>query len=802
MIRRFGLAWCTLGFLALAALGCHSPHESFLCTGTGVSHYKRVATEIEFPDTQVARLPDAAMTEAPRTLRSAAAEQLWDLPLQEAIQTALVNSKVMRDLGGRVLTAPSTVSTVYNPSIQESDPRFGVEGALSAFDAQMSSSFTWQKNDRPVNQVVPGFTLPVFTQDLGIFQSGIQKTNATGGTWAVRNNVRYEANNNPNNTFPSWYDANMEIEFRQPLLQGAGVEFNRIAGPNATPGFFFSNGVLIARLNHDISLADFEAGTIRLVSDVENAYWDLYYAYRDLDAKVAARDLALETWRRAQALMKSGSPGGEAENEAQAREQYLLFRAQVEDALSGIPGGSTQSGSGSSAGIFRGTGGVYAREANLRFLMGIASNDGRLIRPSEEPTTGRVEFCWEEILTEAFCRRVELRRQRWLVKRREYELCASRNFLMPRLDVTGTYRWRGLGDDLIGQSDEPFSSAYQNLYEGDFQESQLGVQFNMPIGQRQAMAGVRNAELNLARERSILQEQELQVSHDLGNAIRELDRAYQLTETNFNRRIAAQRQLNAVQAARNAGRVAIDVLLDSQRRLADAETAYFRSLLEYNLAIKAVQFEKGSLLEYNNVCLSEGPWPCKAYSDACRIAKRRAAAERIDYALTQPCNVSRGRFPQHTGSAIGLGGGEMQMEEAPSPPLAPTDVLPTPDGERSPGEPPVLPGPTSNRGITEESGPALGQSGPGRGKGLIRNAPPIQPTGGVVPSDPVDVGHSPIESPLSSLPTLEGKAAAAPDWSVVRTSPSRLSSAGTLPHASQSSGQADRPLAGWQRAQR
>jgi hypothetical protein len=42
----------------------------------------------------------------------------------------------------------------------------------------------------------------------------------------------------------------------QPILQGAGA-FNRIPGPNATPGNY--NGILIARVNTDITLADFEA---------------------------------------------------------------------------------------------------------------------------------------------------------------------------------------------------------------------------------------------------------------------------------------------------------------------------------------------------------------------------------------------------------------------------------------------------------------------------------------------------------------------------------------------------------------
>jgi outer membrane protein TolC len=79
--------------------------------------------------------------------------------------------------------------------------------------------------------------------------------------------------------------------------------------------------VLIARLNTDVSLADFESAVIQLVSDVENAYWELYFAYRDLDAKLAARRQAYDTWRQIHVLFNQG-PGGqlEASAEAQARE--------------------------------------------------------------------------------------------------------------------------------------------------------------------------------------------------------------------------------------------------------------------------------------------------------------------------------------------------------------------------------------------------------------------------------------------------------------------------------------------------
>ena len=103
------------------------------------------------------------------------------------------------------------------------------------------------------------------------------------------------------------------------------MQFNRIAGPGATPGEF--NGVMVARINTDIALADFEVGVRNLVSDVEIAYWELYFNYRSLDAVIAGRDSALATWRKIYTLYRIGGKGGEAEKEAQARQNTILSAA-------------------------------------------------------------------------------------------------------------------------------------------------------------------------------------------------------------------------------------------------------------------------------------------------------------------------------------------------------------------------------------------------------------------------------------------------------------------------------------------
>jgi beta-lactamase regulating signal transducer with metallopeptidase domain len=49
-----------------------------------------------------------------------------------------------------------------------------------------------------------------------------------------------------------------------------------------------------------------------------------------------ARGRALETWRKVHALMEEGGKGGEADKEAQAREQYYYYKGRVEETLAAL----------------------------------------------------------------------------------------------------------------------------------------------------------------------------------------------------------------------------------------------------------------------------------------------------------------------------------------------------------------------------------------------------------------------------------------------------------------------------------
>ena len=180
---------------------------------------------------------------------------------------------------------------------------------------------------------------------------------ARPSTTAVISAVRFQALN-------SIWTQTLEVEVRHPLLRGGGVQINRMP-------------IVLARIGTDIEVLNLHGAACRTRSTTsEIRYWDLYLAYRNLETAKVGRDSALVTWRIVYDKWVHDVEPVQAE--AQAREQYFSFRAQVETALRNL----------------------YDTENELRLLMGLSATDGRLIRPKDDPTLARVNFEWCEILAE------------------------------------------------------------------------------------------------------------------------------------------------------------------------------------------------------------------------------------------------------------------------------------------------------------------------------------------------------------------------------------------------------------------
>ena len=534
---------------------------------------------------------------------------LISMSLADCIREALTSSHILRDLGGTVIRSPQTVSTNLDPALVFTDPRSGEEAALSSFDANFFVNNYFERNHRGLNNQFFGNN-GEFKQDLNTTQTGVNKRSATGGLFSFRNVTIYDRNNQLSNRFPfdSW-DSYVEAEARQPILQGAGTQFNRIAGPGSSPGVL--NGVLLARVRTDVSQINFERSVRDLVAEVENAYWDLYYAYRDLEARVEVRNIAKET------LSKMPAEAFSVGKIAQAEEQLHRFQSEVIDAINGRPIDGTRTNNGSSGGTFRSGGGLRVAERKLRLMTGMPINDGRLISPSDMPTSAPVIYDWPSSIGEALSSREELRQQKWVIKQKELELLANRNFLKPQLDLISRYRFRGFGEELVGPL-----SATSSLYGGEYQEWQVGLEYNVPVGLRRAHAAVQNSRLALSREVEVLREQERYVNFGLSNAINEAKRAHENMALQRKRLDSIVVQLNAIEAKAGGENAELDVRLETHRRLLDARLRYHQAEVEYVIALRNVHFEKGSLLRYCNVNTTEACAPAKAQADA---------AERIEF---------------------------------------------------------------------------------------------------------------------------------------------------------------------------
>ncbi len=651
------LAW--IATIAFLMVGC-TPSKPIYVNDTGaLNHYVDKATSIEYPDVNVPSLDEVNLSRPPMTVADPDFDAFFDMSLEDCVSCALQNGKLFRGYGtpalqglrvlpgqDSVINAANAVGSVYNVAIRETEPgalgtpgqlrlpgsiltntqldaNQGVEAALSQFDAQLTSSLNYTKSDEPRNTVATNPNQPlVFQQDQVQWQTEIAKESANGTQMFFRNVNAYTANSNPvdDPTTPvtegfqvldSFYRASFEAEVRQPLLRGRGAFINRMP-------------IVISRIGTDQEIANLEAQLQNFVTNVEIRYWELYAAYRALESAKNGRDAALQTYRIIKDQFDARS-NVNRQQVAQSSEQYWFFDAQVIEAFDTM----------------------LKAEGQLRFLLGWSANDGNMIRPIDDPVFAPVEFDYCATICEALTYRPELRSIRWEIRKRELAVAYSKNGLLPEMNVTALYRFLGLGNK-YGTSDpgtffpDAGSGALNELYDGNYQELQFGVDFRMPVGFRAELANVRNAQLKLAREIAKLEDSELDVNKEIHETMQSMDATLRTATSHFNRWRASKIEKDVFDALEKEGVETLDIALEAQRRLSQAEVAFIQSVTEYNKMLALLHRRKGTTLAYCGIHFEEGPWAGKAYMDASEYSRRRGASRELNYGWSRPEVISRG----------------------------------------------------------------------------------------------------------------------------------------------------------------
>ena len=407
--------------LALPGQGCAGPGarlQYLIGEDCGLEHYENYATNIEYPTQTETHQVNPELLQGPRSLTSLEDVDPREMTLDDCIRRAMANADIIVDdqsfgsPSNPLMGNPQRVASVWDNAIQDTGFLFGnlgPEAALANFDPIWTNSLQGGTARNPQTTQNLGLAAGDTLQNQTVqFQSRLEKVLATAGTIAVQHDVNYTSTNQTS-VFPSFYTGLVQAEYRQPLLAGAGVEFTRVAGPaqsNLRGVSGVAQGVLISRINSDISLLEFEQSVTTMLRDVENRYWDLYLYLQLYESEIETfRDLV-----RFRDQLARRKEAGDAV--AQAENRIYEGDARIKGSL----------------------GDVLKAEYRLRRLLGLPLNDNTFITPVDVPSAAKLELDWESSLLESLSNRHELRRQKWEIRSLELQLRASENLARPRLD--------------------------------------------------------------------------------------------------------------------------------------------------------------------------------------------------------------------------------------------------------------------------------------------------------------------------------------------------------------------------------
>ncbi|HEY2251295.1 MAG TPA: TolC family protein [Planctomycetaceae bacterium] len=598
-------AW-SIAWLLVA--GCHSQTSMLARMPDEMSRFVAYDAPAGGQDApEIAEYEAIVATREPRRVLNPGEISYWDASLDDVLRIALANVAIIRDRSqflspsNLLLANPDLISSGFDPAIQDVGGPVGGRGtetALADFDPIFTLNTVWGTNALIQNNLFLSGGLPPgaeLDENSAAFLAQVQKTVATGGIFTLSQTWDYNQNNAPNRLYRSVYLGALTASFRQPLWAGSGVDFTSIAGPLARnyAGGPINQGIEITRINTRISTLDFENRVQTLLKNTADAWWELAFAYQAHDSEVQARDSARRIWEQIKSRVDNGLEGASVADEAQSRANYYERCVLTTDALTAL----------------------YQREAQLRRLIGLAVNDGQLIRPAEPLRSGENTPDWRQTLAEALTHRVELRRQRTAIENLTIQLRAARSLANPQVDFISSYNINGFGDNLFNINNRgPYPGAYETLFAGNQNGWNLGFQASMPLGFRAARTQIRNLELRLSKAHAVMAAQELEISHELANAYQQADRWLASIKLHEARQEAASERAAAVAADYRAGRTSIDLLVRAQAAVTEATVAYQRSLAEYRKVLTELDFRAGRLMERYNITLADGVWDVKAYS--------------------------------------------------------------------------------------------------------------------------------------------------------------------------------------------
>ena len=386
----------------------------------------------------------------------------------------------------------------------------------------------------------------------------------------------YDDSDNPIRLFNKSYQGLFSLTVTQPLWRGFGFDVNLVS-------------VRMAEKGERQAFAVVEAKILQVVLDVERKYWAAAYAADHV--RVAAGNLALA--EDLVARLERALPGG------------LATASDVRQAKAAV--------AARHADLARAQTDLATAQATLRQAVDPKQGTAIAMVPVERPSEEAPPPDKDRYLARALAQRPELRAQQLAIERLALQEVKAEDNTHPFLNLVGSIGYTGLAGSGLGprvvlplqgglaDNTTPLQ-AWSNVGANGPYNWSVGLQFQVPIGNRQAEASLAQARIQKEQEELRLEQMKGQIAIDVESAFGDVVAAW--AQVLAAREGAMLSRQQAADTDRNfaAGGATIRQVLEAQQQLAitqDTENmsrtnyANNRARLE---AVSTASFQKYQLL--------------------------------------------------------------------------------------------------------------------------------------------------------------------------------------------------------------
>jgi len=445
-----------------------------------------------------------------------------------------------------------------NPQLQD----LAIAQVRGAYRPTVGSTLNMTSNMPLPTSLLNGGTR--VTNEVQNYNANVSKAIAqTGGTFTASfNNSR----TNTTSTFSllnPQYVAQVSATLTQPLLRNFRIDSNRQS---------LRTGA-IAREISDVTL---RARIINTTANTKNAYWDLLYTIRAIEAAKQSLALAEKLVEDNRVRVEVGTLAPldivSAQAEAATRRQTLTAaeaaRRTAELTLKRLIVGDTQDP------LWTAT-----------------------IDPIDAVDVAAAAVNLEAAVTRALGERTDLVTARKNLASNDVSIQYLRNQMMPALDLTATYGTRGLGgntfirqgNDITGTLPGGWSDAFRMMRKVDYPNWTLGFTLSYPVGKSAQDAAYARAKVQYQQAQAQIRALELTVATDVTNAALQVESTLRRLDASRAARQLSEKQLEAVQSKFEVGLSTNFFVVQAQRDLLDAQNTELRALLDYQKALVAFE---------------------------------------------------------------------------------------------------------------------------------------------------------------------------------------------------------------------